>query len=110
LSLSGRDIICSVGLGFLNPFAYYFVLLQAYDLLPAQEAQPLNCTWAITLSLLSVPLLKQPLRFEIAPRRRAANQVLIFSFFLARILFSGICSPGWNGVFKNCPACFCPKI
>ncbi|WP_027370235.1 DMT family transporter [Desulfovermiculus halophilus] len=60
--ISGRDVWLSAGLGFLNPFAYYCVLFQAYDLLPAQEAQPLNYTWAITLSLLSVPLLKQPLR------------------------------------------------
>jgi drug/metabolite transporter (DMT)-like permease len=29
--------------------------------LPAQEAQPLNYTWAITLSLLAVPMLKQRL-------------------------------------------------
>ena len=62
-SVSGRDMLLSAGLGFLNPFAYYFVLFWAYDLLPAQEAQPLNYTWAITLSLLSVPLLKQSLRF-----------------------------------------------
>ena len=54
----------SLGLGLLNPFLYYLVLFRAYDLLPAQEAQPLNYTWAITLSLLSVPLLKQ----RIAPR------------------------------------------
>ncbi|MBU1610952.1 MAG: DMT family transporter, partial [Proteobacteria bacterium] len=38
---------------------YYLVLFGAYDRLPAQEAQPLNYTWAITLALLSVPLLKQ---------------------------------------------------
>ncbi|MBW1997862.1 MAG: DMT family transporter, partial [Deltaproteobacteria bacterium] len=46
-------------LGFLNPFLYYVVLFKAYELLPAQEAQPLNYTWAITLSLLSIPLLRQ---------------------------------------------------
>lgn len=46
-------------LGALNPFLYYIVLFQAYDLLPAQQAQPLNFTWAITLALLSVPLLGQ---------------------------------------------------
>ncbi len=46
-------------LGILNPFLYYLVLFEAYDRLPAQEAQPLNYTWAITLSLLSIPLLKQ---------------------------------------------------
>ena len=49
----------SAGLGFLNPFLYYLILFKAYDLLPAQEAQPLNYTWAISLTLLSVPLLKQ---------------------------------------------------
>ncbi|TIH18567.1 DMT family transporter [Marinifilum sp. JC120] len=45
--------------GLLNPFLYYIILFKAYDLLPAQEAQPLNYTWAITLSLLSIPLLGQ---------------------------------------------------
>ena len=54
-----KDLLLSIGLGFLNPFLYYLVLLKAYDLLPAQQAQPLNYTWAITLSLLAVPLLKQ---------------------------------------------------
>jgi len=57
LRLSRRDLWHSAFLGLLNPFAYYLVLFTAYDLLPAQEAQPLNYTWAITLSLLSVPLL-----------------------------------------------------
>lgn len=52
----------SLLLGALNPFLYYSVLFAAYDLLPAQEAQPLNYTWAITLSLLAVPLLGQKLR------------------------------------------------
>jgi hypothetical protein len=36
---------------------YYLVLFEAYDRLPAQVAQPLNFTWALTLSWLSVPLL-----------------------------------------------------
>lgn len=61
-TLKGKDFALSLCLGFLNPFAYYLVLFKAYDLLPAQEAQPLNYTWAITLSLLSVPLLHQRLR------------------------------------------------
>ncbi len=59
-----NEILLSVGLGFLNPFLYYLVLLEAYDLLPAQQAQPLNYTWAITLSLLSVPLLKQKVSWQ----------------------------------------------
>lgn len=48
-------------LAFLNPVIYYIVLFKAYDLLPAQVAQSLNYTWAITLTLLSVPLLKHKL-------------------------------------------------
>lgn len=57
--LSWRDLRPSLSLGLLNPVLYYLVLLKAYDLLPAQQAQPLNYTWAITLSLLSIPLLGQ---------------------------------------------------
>ena len=45
----------------LNPLAYYLILLRAYDLLPAQQAQTINYTWAITLALLAVPLLGQRL-------------------------------------------------
>lgn len=47
-------------MGILNPFIYYLVLFQAYDLLPAQQAQSINYTWAITLGLLSIPFLKKP--------------------------------------------------
>jgi len=49
----------SILLGLLNPLLYYLILLKAYDLLPAQEAGPINYTWGITLALLSIPLLKQ---------------------------------------------------
>lgn len=51
----------TIGLGVINPFAYYLILFGAYDRLPAHIAQPLNYTWAITLALLAVPILKQPL-------------------------------------------------
>ncbi|WP_417533970.1 DMT family transporter [Marinobacterium stanieri] len=50
-----------LAMGALNPFLYYLVLFRAYDLLPAQQAQALNYTWALTLALLAVPLLKQKL-------------------------------------------------
>lgn len=52
----------SLLLGAVNPFAYYLILFQAYALLPAQEAQAINYTWALTMTLLSVPLLGQTLR------------------------------------------------
>jgi drug/metabolite transporter (DMT)-like permease len=54
-----QEYLRSFLLGILNPFLYYLVLFRAYQLLPAQEAQPLNYTWAITLALLSIPLLGQ---------------------------------------------------
>ena len=57
-----RQLLYALGLGLLNPFLYYLVLFEAYDRLPAQVAQPLNYTWALTLSWLSVPLLGQKLR------------------------------------------------
>jgi len=54
-----KENLYSALLGAINPFLYYIVLFKAYSLLPAQEAQALNYTWPIMLSLLSIPLLKQ---------------------------------------------------
>ena len=62
LAYSAKEFVAAACLGILNPFLYYVILFSAYDLLPAQEAQPLNYTWAITLTLLSIPLLKQKIR------------------------------------------------
>lgn len=59
---TGRDWLWSAGLGFLNPFLYYVILFKAYSLLPAQEAQPINFVWPLTLVLLSIPLLGQRIR------------------------------------------------
>ncbi len=63
LSSTPRELSRSALLGLINPTFYYFILFLAYDLLPAQEAQPLNWTWPIVLSILSVPLLKQKLTY-----------------------------------------------
>lgn len=57
-----RDYLWSAGLGLLNPFLYYLILFKAYSLLPAQEAQPINFVWPLTLVLLSIPLLGQHIR------------------------------------------------
>lgn len=59
LALSRQEWLTSIGFGLLNPLFYYLILFKAYDLLPAQQAQIINYTWAITLSLLSIPLLGQ---------------------------------------------------
>ena len=61
---SRREYLLSILLGLLSPFLYYLILFKAYDLLPAQQAQPINYTWAITLSLLAVPLLKQKIGWQ----------------------------------------------
>lgn len=63
-SMTRRQWLLSLGFGLLNPFLYYLVLFQAYKLLPAQQAQIINYTWAITLSLLAVPFLKQKVTFR----------------------------------------------
>lgn len=66
-SIDGKTWKTSIFFGFLSPFLYYLILIKSYDLLPAQQAQPLNYTWAITLSLMSVPLLGHRLKLlEIA--------------------------------------------
>ena len=62
--LTARDIAMTALAGLLNPCAYYLVLFYAYDLLPAQEAQPLNYTWAIVLSIFSAVILKERLSFK----------------------------------------------
>ena len=64
LQCSRKEYLLSVQLGFLNPFLYYLILFKAYDSLPAQQAQPINYTWAITLALLSVPLLKHRIGWQ----------------------------------------------
>jgi drug/metabolite transporter (DMT)-like permease len=56
-------LLKSAALGFLNPFLYYTVLLNAYDRLPAQEAQALNYIWVVMLVILSIPILKQKPKF-----------------------------------------------
>jgi drug/metabolite transporter (DMT)-like permease len=56
-----HHLLFFLAMGLLNPVVYYLVLFRAYDLLPAQQAQPINYTWAITMALLAVPLLGQRL-------------------------------------------------
>jgi drug/metabolite transporter (DMT)-like permease len=64
LAVSWSGLGKSALLGALNPFGYYLILFEAYNLLPAQVAQPLNMVWPITLALLSAPLLKQKITFR----------------------------------------------
>lgn len=63
-SVPRKAFIQSIYLGLLNPFAYYFILFRAYELLPAQVAQPLNFIWPLVLVILSVPLLGEKLSLK----------------------------------------------
>ncbi|PWI33177.1 EamA family transporter [Vibrio albus] len=49
-------------LGLINPLGYYLILFKAYDLLPASLAQPLNYSWAITLTFMAALFLGQKIR------------------------------------------------
>ena len=49
-------------LGLINPLAYYLILFKAYDLLPASQAQSINYSWAITLTLMAAIFLGQKVR------------------------------------------------
>lgn len=62
--LSKDDYALAAILGLINPCLYYLILFSAYDRLPAYIAQPLNYTWAITLALLSIPILRQSLSLQ----------------------------------------------
>ncbi|MFK5882433.1 MAG: DMT family transporter [Sulfurospirillum sp.] len=73
---SRSDYLKLALLGFINPFFYYLMLFKAYDLLPAQVAQPINYTWALTLSYMSFFILKHKLN--------------IFDFLAGVICYIGI--------------------
>ena len=81
------DYFQSVVLGFLNPFLYYLILFKAYDLLPAQEAQPLNYTWGIVVVLLSIPILKQ--------------KINIYGFIALLFGFFGVVIISTHGEIRN---------
>ncbi len=57
-----KNIKSSLILGFINPFLYYLVLFGAYNLIPAQEAQSLNYTWPLMLTLLSYIILGEKIK------------------------------------------------
>jgi drug/metabolite transporter (DMT)-like permease len=76
--LSLKQLIVHALLGFLNPFLYYLVLFKAYNLLPAQVAQPVNMVWPIVLVLLSVPMLNR----SIGWRSLLALAISFFGVFL----------------------------
>lgn len=66
-SMKRKERIKSMLPGALNPFIYYLLLFFTYDILKAQEAQALNYTWPIILTILSILVLRQKIgRISIA--------------------------------------------
>lgn len=59
--LSGKQWGYFAAMGLLNPVAYYLVLFTAYELLPAQVAQPINYAWPIVLLVLLAIFAGQPI-------------------------------------------------
>lgn len=82
-----KNISKSILLGFLNPFLYYLILFEAYRLLPAQIAQPLNYTWVIVVTLLMAAFMNQKLE-------KNAMFGLIISFVGVVLLSSAGSIPG----------------
>lgn len=80
--------------GALNPLLYYFVLLSAYQLLPAQIAQPINYTWAIVLAFLAVPFLGHKLQ-------RADISALIICYSGVVIISMGAGADDQAGTLKG---------
>lgn len=60
LSPASLRMLCLTGL--FNPAAYYLILFAAYDMLPAQVAQPINYCWPIFLTLLMAAVMRRRVR------------------------------------------------
>ncbi|HPR72346.1 MAG TPA: DMT family transporter [Bacteroidales bacterium] len=82
-----KGLTISAILGFINPFAYYLILLKAYQLLPAQIAQPLNMVWPLIFVFLSVIFLGKKIRKN--------------SFIALLISFTGVFIISSRGNFFN---------
>jgi len=76
VSFDAKSIKASLIMGFLNPFLYYIVLFNAYAMLPAQLAQPLNYTWPLMLVIFSSIILH--------------HKISMRSFIALLISFSGV--------------------
>ena len=58
-ALTSKQALNSALMGLFNPFLYYLVLFEAYNLIPAQEGVALNYIWPLILVIFSILFLKQ---------------------------------------------------
>jgi len=84
---SRSDWLRSFLFGFLNPFAFYIVLFTAYDLLLTQEAMVINFSWPVTLTILSIIILRQKISYR--------------SFLAIIVSFAGIIIIAIQGDFSS---------
>lgn len=86
----------ALGLGLMNPVCFYLLLFQAYDILPAQVAQPVNYTWAIALPFLATLLLGQ----RIGPGETLAGLMAYSGVIVISMASADGSSQGvrWDGV------------
>lgn len=75
-----KKVLLSMLMGLFNPFIYYLILFEAYSILPAHQAQPLNFIWPVVIVLISIPILKQKSTFR--------NIIAIIVSFIGVIIIS----------------------
>ncbi|MDR2584708.1 MAG: DMT family transporter [Prevotellaceae bacterium] len=63
-SYTAKQYLSSALIALINPFIYYLLLLNAYNMLPTQVAGTINYIWPILLVLLSALILKQKIGFR----------------------------------------------
>lgn len=90
-TLSLRHWLYLLTLGAINPFLYYVILFQAYDLLPGQVAMSLNYLWPVMLAILAVPILHHSLSL-------ISMIAILLSFSGAVIIASGGSFNDWGGL------------
>ena len=78
--ITRKHLFSSAIMGLLNPFLYYLILFKAYELLEAQIAGTLNYIWPIALVLLSIPFLRQKIKW--------LSLVAIFISFFGLVIIS----------------------
>ena len=91
-----NNFLMIVFLAILNPFLFYLVLFKAYDLLPVQEAQTINYTWALNLKLFIYSFIKTKIAFK---RFYSRGNLLFWSINYCnkrKSFFSRIYKYSWN--------------
>lgn len=84
-----RDVLDALPRGVVNPFAYYLVLLEAYDRLPGQVAMVINYLWPIVLVFMSAAAFGK----RVAPRSIVAS-VMSFSGVVVLAVGNGALTGG----------------